>query len=199
MSVEAIFCDLGGVAVEVNADQLVHRAAQLLQRPFDEVQQAVYDPELLLPFELGRLSPQDYHAGLQQRLRLPWSYEQFVEIWNGVILEHGPVIGLLARVRARHRLIALSNTNVLHLAHVKALPALGCFHDWVASCEVGCRKPDPAIYRLALARAAVEAPGAVYIDDRPELVDAGRGLGLVAIRFESSQQLERDLRALGLL
>ena len=198
--VEAVLCDLGGVVVEVNADQLVQQVSQLLNRPFDDVQQAVYHSELLLPFELGRIAPEAYYAGLRQLLSLPWSYEQFVSAWTGFFLENRDVTSLLARLRQRHTLVALSNTNVLHLRYLRdSLPSLQCFHAWVASCEVGLRKPDPAIYQLALARAAVAAPVAVYIDDRPELVEAGRAVGLTAIRFESARQLEAELRALQML
>ena len=68
----------------------------------------------------------------------------------------------------------------------------------MASCEVGLRKPDPRIYLLALERAGVRPEQAVYVDDRPELVDAGRSVGLTAIRFENSRQLEQDLQAIGL-
>ena len=197
MSIAAVLCDLGGVVVDVNADRLVHQVSQVLHRPFDEVQQAVYHPELLVPFELGRISPQDYYAGLRRLLPLPWGYDQFVAAWNGFFLENQDVTGLLARLRPRHRLVALSNTNVLHIGYLRdQLPSLACFHDWVASCEVGLRKPDPEIYRVALARAAVEAPAAVYIDDRPELVEAGQALGLRAIRFESCRQLEAELMKL---
>jgi HAD superfamily hydrolase (TIGR01509 family) len=77
------------------------------------------------------------------------------------------------------------------------MPSLTVFDHWVASCEVGLRKPDPQIYLLALRQAGVGARAAIYVDDRPELIEAGRGAGLTAIRFESGPQLEQELRAVG--
>lgn len=199
MSYSLVITDLGGVVVHVDSDRLVHQVSQLIGRPFEDVQQAVYHEELLLPFELGRIKPHAYYEGLKGRLKLPWTYEQFVRGWNGIFTENQEVTWILRRLHDRHRLIVLSNTNELHINHLKAsMPSLSIFHDWIASCEVGLRKPDPQIYRLALERSGARPAAAVYIDDRPELVEAGRSLGLTGIRFETSRQLEDDLRAIGL-
>ena len=199
MHYDLVLCDIGGVAVDFDADRLVHQTSQLLGRPFDEVQRAIYHEELLLPFELGHISPAAYYEGLRARLNFSWTYEQFVRAWNDIFTENCDVTRILERLRARHTLTALSNTNLLHYQHLRAtVPSLDVFSDWVVSCEVGLRKPDPKIYFLALERAKVLPRQAVYIDDRPELVDAARSLGLTGIRFEHSAQLEQDLQSIGL-
>lgn len=198
MACELVILDLGGVAVEFESDRLIQQVAQVIGRAFDEVQQAVYHDELL-HFELGRLKPQAYYEGLKRRLALPWTYEQFVRAWNDILRENLEVTQLMQRLHKRHKLMALSNTNELHLDYMRAMmPALSVFDHWITSCEVGLRKPDPQIYLLALRRAGVRAEAAVYVDDRPELVEAGRGAGLTAIRFESGAQLEQALAALGI-
>ena len=199
MLYELVIFDLGGVAVEIESDRLVHQVAQLLGRSFEDVQAAIYHKELLLPFELGRIRPRAYYEGLKARLTLPWTYEQFVRAWNDVFRENQDVTRIMQRLHKWHKLIALTNTNELHLNHLQAaIPALSVLSDWVASCDVGLCKPDPKIYRLALDRAGARAERTVYIDDRPELVDAGRSVGLTAIRFENSRQLEQDLQSIGL-
>ena len=177
----------------------MHQAAQLIGRPVEEVQQAIYDKVLLLPFELGRISPQAYYQGLTERLRLAWTYEQFVRIWNDIFSENGDVVRLLRRLREWYRLTALTNTNTLHIEHMKrTIPALTMFHDIVASCDVGTRKPEPEIYYLAARRAGVRLREAVYIDDREEMVEGARMVGMAAVRFENIQQLEQELRNLGI-
>ena len=199
MDYQLVMFDIGGVAVEVESDRLVHQVAQLLGRPFEEIQQRVYHQDLLLPFELGRISARSYYEGLKEALKLPWPYERFVTAWNDIFRENVDVTRIMHRLGARHRLIALTNTNELHLAHLRrSLPSLSILKDWVASCEVGLRKPDPQIYFLALKRSGLRSAQAVYIDDRPELVEAGRSIGLTGVRFESAKQLEEDLQAIGL-
>lgn len=198
MRYAAVICDLGGVVVHFDTDRVIHQVSQLVQRSFEEVQRVVYDKALLLPFELGRIRPQDYYQGLKTALAIPWSYEQFARIWNDIFSENGDVVWMINRLRERYRLLALTNTNELHLAYLKAhIPALSCFERIIASCDVGLRKPDPQIYFLALKEAGVRPDETVYIDDRPELVDAGRSVGLIGIRYESGPQLEHDLRQLG--
>jgi putative hydrolase of the HAD superfamily len=195
---QLVMFDLGGVVVEVESDRLVLQAAQTLGRPFDEVQAAIYHEELLLPLELGQVSLRHYYDGLNAKLTLPWTFEQFARAWTGIFREQPGTMRLIERLKKRYRLAALSNTNDHHLARIKAdYPVLSAFSFWVASCEVGLRKPDPKIYQLALERAGVRAQAAIYIDDRPELVAAGRAVGLTAIRFESAAQLEQELLQLG--
>ena len=197
MTCEVVLFDLGGVVVDVESDRLVHQMAQLLGRSFEEVQEVVYHRELLVPLELGRISPEAYYHGLSERLQLPWTYDQFVRSWNDMISEKTQVTGILRRLHRRHKLMALTNTNVLHLAHIKTrYPSLSVFDDWVASCEVGLRKPDAQMYRLAVDRAGVRPDAAVYVEDRPELIEAGRAVGLTAIRFENPEQLEAELSSL---
>ncbi len=198
MSFEVVLSDLGGVVVECESDRLVFQVSRLLGRTFEEVQGAVYHEELLLPFELGRITSEAYYAALKERLKLPWSYAQFVHFWNDIITEKREITQMLPELRKRRKLIALSNTNVLHLEHIqRRFPSMALFDDWVASCQVGCRKPAPEIYELALKRAGVPPQAALYIDDRPELVEAGRTMGLTAVRFENRAQLERELHRLG--
>ena len=199
MDYQLVMFDMGGVAVEVESDRLVHQVAQLLGRPFEDVQKAVYHQDLLLPFELGRITARAYYEGLKKTLKLPWPYERFVTAWNDIFRENVDVIRIMQRLARRHRLVALTNTNELHLAHLRsAVPSLVVIQDWVASCEVGLRKPDPQIYFLALQRSGMLPRQAVYIDDRPELVEAGRSIGLTGVRFENSRQLEEDLQSIGL-
>lgn len=51
----------------------------------------------------------------------------------------------------------------------------------VISGQVGLRKPDAAIYRLALERAGVEPSHCAFVDDREDNVDVARTLGMHGI------------------
>jgi putative hydrolase of the HAD superfamily len=49
----------------------------------------------------------------------------------------------------------------------------------VLSFEVGAKKPDPEIYREALARVGNPAPGSVvFVDDQERYCDGARALGM---------------------
>lgn len=64
---------------------------------------------------------------------------------------------------------------------------------------VGLRKPDAAIYRLALETLQVSAAEVVFIDDREKNIAAAAALGIHGIQYKSSASLRRDLASLGLL
>ncbi|HCB75911.1 MAG TPA: hydrolase [Sphingomonas bacterium] len=60
------------------------------------------------------------------------------------------------------------------------------FRDVVVSGEERLVKPDPAIYRLALARFGLEPGEAVFVDDNPANVDAANALGIHAHLFRDA-------------
>ena len=103
MQYELVLFDLGGVVVDVESDRLMFQVSQLVGKSLDEVQAAVYDKELMVPFETGRLTPRAYYEGLTKRLGLSWTYERFVEVWTGIfqaqmqveLVNDGPVTILL--------------------------------------------------------------------------------------------------------
>lgn len=199
MKYELALFDLGGVALEVQSDYLIHQVSQLVGKSFDEVHEEIYHPEWLLPLEVGKISGEDYFKHLKEKLSLSWNYEQFMRSWNGILSEKKDVIDLMKRLSLQLRLMALTNTNELHLQHIKAnVTSLAFFEEWIASCDIGHRKPEPEIYHSALQKAGVEAYQTIYVDDRPEMVEGGRAIGLTAIRFESAAQLNDDLEKLGI-
>lgn len=58
-------------------------------------------------------------------------------------------------------------------------------------------KPDPAIYRVLLARQGLDARDCVFIDDSPKNVEAAAKLGFHALQFITPERFAADLRALG--
>jgi len=58
-------------------------------------------------------------------------------------------------------------------------------------------KPDPAYYQLLLDRYLLKAEECVFVDDRKENVEAAKAKGMVGILFENREQVEQDLKKLG--
>lgn len=69
------------------------------------------------------------------------------------------------------------------------------FDAFVSSCEVGMRKPDPGIFRLAIGVAQADPHDCLYFDDRQMLVDSARAVGLDAHLHESFEQTRATLEA----
>lgn len=107
------------------------------------------------------------------------------------------VIGRLAPSAVMHELLAdvraagfkvglLSNvvTEWLPSWHSFA-PATQDVDDIVYSCEVGLRKPNPAIYRLAAERLNVALNEVLFLDDFPAMVEAAAEVGMNALHVTS--------------
>jgi putative hydrolase of the HAD superfamily len=57
------------------------------------------------------------------------------------------------------------------------------FHHSTYSCDVGYCKPDAAIYQHCLKGLGVAAEEALFLDDRPENIDASREAGIHSVLF----------------
>jgi 2-haloacid dehalogenase len=78
-------------------------------------------------------------------------------------------------------------------------PFLAWFDGIVVSGLEGVIKPDPRIFRILCDRYRVAPESAVFIDDVAANAAAASALGIHGIHFRSSEQLRRELVAVGLL
>ncbi|MHC5210501.1 MAG: HAD family hydrolase [Planctomycetota bacterium] len=74
---------------------------------------------------------------------------------------------------------------------------------WLAwsfvSCRTGVRKPDPRAYLGAAETLGVPPAACLFVDDRPQNVEAARGVGMPALLFEDVPALRTELVTRGLL
>jgi putative hydrolase of the HAD superfamily len=71
------------------------------------------------------------------------------------------------------------------------------FSVFFSSCFLGLRKPDEAIYRVALSVTQRAPDQCLFIDDREVNLECPRALGLHTIHFQDAIQLRRELRENG--
>jgi putative hydrolase of the HAD superfamily len=97
-----------------------------------------------------------------------------------------PVVEAVREVRAAGGRTAVVTNNVRELSHTwrPVLPLDELFDTIVDSCEVGLRKPNPAIYLLAVERLGVAPERAVLLDDIESNLRGAEAAGLRAIHVE---------------
>lgn len=102
------------------------------------------------------------------------------------------MIEYIARLKQKGlQLALLSNMPPEIMAYLKAnSPWLDYFDQTVFSCQVKWCKPEPAIYRYCLERMGLEAAQCLFIDDRPENIQAALNCGIRALRYETLTQLK---------
>ncbi len=72
---------------------------------------------------------------------------------------------LLKLKQSQKRIGLLSNADVIEIAAWPQSPICHLFDSVVFSCEVGCVKPERAIYEIALQSLNVRAQDAVFVGD----------------------------------
>lgn len=118
----------------------------------------------------------------------------------GQLEVHAEVVETVRALRRDGYLTALVTNNVKEAGDSwrAKLPLEELFDVVVDSCEVGMRKPNPAIYHYALERLGGIAPErAVFLDDAEGNVEGARRAGLAAILVGPEPELAlAELRAL---
>jgi putative hydrolase of the HAD superfamily len=101
--------------------------------------------------------------------------------------------------------VALREQHGLQTAILSNMPAdvrahlvdenewLPAFDHMTFSCDVGVMKPAAEIYLHCLAGVGRQAGDCLFLDDRPENIDAARALGLHAVQFHSAAQVADEL------
>ena len=102
---------------------------------------------------------------------------------------HDVVIDRIRALRAEGYRIGMITNNVREgsAAWRAKIPVDDLFEVVIDSSEVGMRKPNPAIYHLALEQLGVSDPAtAVFIDDALGNVEGARRAGLHGLHFEEA-------------
>jgi putative hydrolase of the HAD superfamily len=96
-----------------------------------------------------------------------------------------------------YRVLYLSNYGwYIMQANYEALDFLPIMDGGIFSCDAKLVKPDRAIFALIRDRWALHPDRAVFLDDRPENVEAAQSMGFHGIVFADYDQAQAQLEAL---
>ena len=95
-------------------------------------------------------------------------------------------VALVRDIRSAGGKTGMITNNVIEFREhwEKTLPLSELFDVVIDSSTVGVRKPNPAIFTLALKRLGISAGEAVFLDDFAGNIDAARQLGLASVLVE---------------
>lgn len=159
-------------------------------------------------FDRGTLDVDAVITQTAERLGLP--LQAMSQLVNGIGERLAPMddtVALLTRLHAARQagqgvtgLYFLSNMPV---PYARLLEERYAFLQWfdggIFSGDVQHIKPEAVIYQLLQDRYALAPARTLFIDDLKHNVHAAQALGWQGIHFESAQQLQADLEAVGLL
>ncbi|MGH7442467.1 MAG: HAD family hydrolase, partial [bacterium] len=132
-------------------------------------------------------------------LGLKLGYAPWLDLWNDTFEPNEPMQNLLKELRGQVRIWGLSNTNVDHLGLLKAhFRVLDSFEGVTASCDVGARKPETAIYVAALKSLGLAGSEVLYLDDVEAYACAAESLGIRPFHYTFNDSvLRQSLKGMG--
>jgi epoxide hydrolase-like predicted phosphatase len=155
----------------------------------------------LFDFERGKMTEQEFFVllgdGLEAEIGRRVPLQDFAEHYFSHLSPNHELIDHLRTLRDDRGLrLALLTNNVKEWEpRWKSMLPEDLFELIVDSAFVGMRKPEPGIYELTLERLRLSGPECAFIDDLDINCEAAKEHGIVPIRFESTDQVIRDLDA----
>jgi HAD superfamily hydrolase (TIGR01509 family) len=183
----AIIFDLGKVLVDFDYSVAARKIAARSTKQVPDLQHFLGSSPILVRYESGLLSRQQFFAGIQQITGFTGNVDEFAGDFADIFLPIQPMIELHEELRQRGFLTYIfSNTNDLAIEHIRReYPFFKHFDGYIFSYEVGAMKPQPEIYEAMEAMAGKRGAEIIYIDDRLENIEAGRARGWQTILHET--------------
>lgn len=197
--ISTLLWDVGGVLLSNGWDhELRQRAADEFELDWEEFRER---HELVShDFETGRISLDSYlgcTVFYRERTFTPAAFKTFMFDYSVALPGGLEILGRLSH-SGRYLMATLNNESLdLNLHRIEQFKLRKHFSFFISSCFVGLRKPETAIYRLALNLSQREPAECVFIDDRALNVERAGELGIHAIQYRSPEQLTAELAKLG--
>ena len=197
--ITAIFWDIGGVLLS-NAWDREQRQRTLKQFDLDDVEFESRHEMLVSSFERGKITLQEYLERTifyRPRSFTLDAFKKYMFSLSQPIPETLQLANELSR-SGKYLMSTINNeSKELNLFRIQTFGLREIFSLFVSSCFVGLRKPEEAIYRLALDITQRPPEECCFVDDRPLNLDSASRLGMHVIRMENAEQLSQELESLG--
>lgn len=196
MPIKAVIWDMGGVLLHMGDETPRQELAIEFGVPLKKIYWAIFDSPSAQAATVGNITVKDHWRNVGRILDIPEQKTPgFLRRFWGVDKIDRQAIDFIYFLHKYFKTGLLSNAwdNLRDLFEHEWRIA-NAFDDMIISAEVGMAKPDPQIYRLAVERLGVNPGETVFIDDVLENVQAARGVGLVAVQYQSRSQALTELQ-----
>jgi len=199
--IQAAVFDLGKVLVDFDYGIAARKIAARGTLPDRELAHFLAQSPLLYRYETGLLTDEEFYRELCQASGFRGDLAEFSGCFADIFTPIEPMVALQATLRAQGLpSYIFSNTNGLAISHVRRnFPFFGNFDGYVLSYEHGALKPDARLYEVVERITGRRGPEILYLDDRPENVEAGAARGWQVILQETPEKTRAAVERLGLL
>ena len=209
-NIKNIIFDWGGVLIDLNFEGCRKAFLDLGVGDLNELLIKADENNLFKNYELGNISTEQFREEVRklttdqtaiEESDAPLTDEAIDAVWLSMVKTiPEEKLQLLAELRKEYNLYLLSNTNDLHWQQVapkvfqyESLNFQDFFKQIFLSHEMHLAKPDPEIFRVALAEAGLKAEETLFIDDLEANCLAAASVGLHTAQYVPGTDLKTVL------
>jgi len=201
MTPAVVVFDLGKVLLDFDYRIAAKRIAARSRLDWPAVQHLLDHSPLLPRYESGLLTRQQFYEAVCHETGFQGTLAEFGAFFADIFWPIEPMVALHAELRARRvPTYIFSNTNDLAIEHInRNFPFMRQFEAQILSYEVGAMKPAARMYEVLEQAAARRGPEVLYLDDRPENIEAGAARGWQVILQTTPEASRARMAELGLV
>ena len=200
MPITTIFFDIGGVLL---TDGWGHASRRAAAEKFglDWEEYTDRHEKVAHAIETNRMSLDEYLTRAVFYRPRSFTRAEFRDFIFAQSQPHTDAIEIARRLAAAQtHFMATINNEILELNdyRIEKFGLRSIFPIFFSSCFLGIRKPDLAIYQMALQVAQRKAEECLFIDDREVNLECPRELGFQTILYQDASQLRSALEQFGI-
>ncbi|MBC8244872.1 MAG: HAD family phosphatase [Verrucomicrobia bacterium] len=178
--------DLGKVLVDFDYSIAIRRFAERSEAGMEQIQRLVNSP-IQVDYESGKITTDEFFAAIRDGAGFRGDRDEFVGIFADIFSPMEMMIQFFESLKSYGvPTCVFSNTNEIAVGHIReSFPFYSWFDNYVLSYEEGGMKPDEPIYDVVEQRTGESGASILYIDDRAENIETGRGRGWQTILQEN--------------
>lgn len=196
-----IVFDMGQVLIRFDRDYFI----RCLGVEGDDAQLLLREVFLSLEWsrmDWGSLTDEEAAQSVCARLpeRLHEAARKLVTMWDRPILPVEGMYHLIEELKAAgYGIYLLSNASVRQHEYWPRVPCAKFFDGTLISCDVGCIKPERAIYEAFFEKFGLKAEECLFVDDMSMNVEGGCRCGMRGIVFHGdAKELRQKLKKEGI-
>jgi putative hydrolase of the HAD superfamily len=202
MVIKHIFFDIGGVLLEIDHVRSLQYWSDCIDLSIDVIKDH-FPYEVHEQYEIGEITDNEFFQAVKDGFAQPncLKEDDFWQGWNKLIVAETETVKLLPLLKQSYNVYLLSNTNPRHIKHEvgKRFSFQKNVDMAFYSFDLGCRKPDEAIYLKALELTGAKPKESLLIDDIIINIDTARSLRMETIHYKGHSNLLLELNKLNLM
>lgn len=176
-----ILFDLGNVLIDVDIRKTLRAYKTLAPSSIITAGDLIGagESELVAKYQVGAVSTDEFVEGILKVCKPGTTRQEVIDAWMAMLIgiPEARKQKLLDLHKQGYKLYVLSNINELHAEwtreQLRGIP----FEAMFFSNEIQMAKPDARCYERVIRETGIVPEETLYIDDLPENIEAGRGMG----------------------